>query len=146
MDAKYMSALKHQHERVHILRAQVEGACADYIDQPTSEHWQALAGAFRGLAEHLDRHFSFEEHEGFLVDVVARMPESIGRVQELREDHDSMRLAFMDWGRVIESSSDAERRSEIARHGIGALLETLDVHEKREAAILQEAYLQDPGR
>jgi hypothetical protein len=145
MDAKYMSALKHQHERVHTLRAQVEGACVDYVDDSTAEHWQALAGAFRGLAEHLDRHFSFEEHEGFLVDVVERMPESAGRVKELREDHDSIRLAFMDWGRVIESSADVAQQSEIARNGINALLETLDEHEKREAALLQEAYLRDAG-
>jgi hypothetical protein len=146
MDAKYMSALKHQHERVHSLRAQVVVACDSYLQQPTEEHWHALAGAFRGLAEHLDRHFSFEEHEGFLVDVVARMPESIDRVKKLREDHDSIRMAFMDWGRVIETSADDVKRTEIASAGVDGLLMALDEHEKREAALLQEAYLQDSGR
>lgn len=146
MDAKYMSALKHQHERVQQLRFQVEAAVATYLNDPTDPHWKALAGAFRGLAEHLDRHFSFEEHEGFLVDIVERMPDFMERVRSLREDHDSMRLAFMDWGRVIERGADDGKRKEMASGGIPLLLETLDVHEQREASLLEEAYLRDTTR
>jgi len=145
MEDSITRELRKDHERVDQLRNQVEGARAEFLAGPSEERWRALCGAFRGLANHLDRHFTVEETDGFIVQILDRRPELADRAAELRNEHDNLRLELRDWSSLIDAEGDGDQRRTHAETELKRVLDALTEHESKEMRLLQETYLRDFG-
>jgi hemerythrin-like domain-containing protein len=97
------------------------------------------------FARHVDRHFSFEEQEGFMHQVLRRRPTLSERVEELRREHEALRNDFQDLLALAERSRDDAMRIQLLGTQLDATLLRLREHEGAENEVMQEAFLQDLG-
>lgn len=136
-----LAALKEEHEQLHVLQLQLETARRDYLASDTSNaKWHQVRTALRDLADHLDRHFSFEEQDGFLLMVVRKRPSLTRIVEELRSEHDDLRERLNELTGHCEMIQRVVDRRETVGPRLQALLDDLSRHEDKEHAVAQETF------
>ncbi|MCE9547139.1 MAG: hemerythrin domain-containing protein [Planctomycetia bacterium] len=100
----------------------------------------------QSFRRHLERLMKIEEKDGYM-DVVGQLkPHLVDRALRLRAEHDTFRVALQKLLTAIEKVSDTDGAS-VSRlcDDLTAFLGRLDVHDAREADLLQEVVLQDDG-
>jgi hemerythrin-like domain-containing protein len=136
-----LAELKEEHEQLHVLQSRLEVARREYLTTESSNaKWRAVQVALYDLADHLDRHFSFEEQDGFLLMVVRRRPTLTAVVEELRREHDDLRERFNELNAQLEMVVRTIDRRESAGPRLQALLDDLAKHESKEHAVVQGTF------
>ena len=142
-----LASLKEEHEELHTLRAHLEDMRRQYLDTDASSgKWQEVQAAIRDFADHLDRHFSFEEQDGFLLMVVQRVPTLAATVEELRTEHDELREDFNELNSRCQMADQDGQRREWIGPKLDELFHRLGQHEGKENPIVQEAFYRALGR
>jgi hemerythrin-like domain-containing protein len=119
--------------------------------------WQASAddsarklSSLRFIAQsfqrHLERLMALKELDGYMSDAVAQMPQLAEKVQTLLAEHDEFEQTMHRLILKLEhvSSTDKSKVDAIGQE-VEELLVKLDDHHRREAELMQEAYLRDTG-
>jgi hypothetical protein len=145
MSRDIAAALNEEHQRVHDMRTALLDARDRYLARGEERRWNLAARLLREFAGHVDRHFSFEEEEGFLIDVTRRRPTLAGRVAHLRADHEALRNGLLDLVAMVGTASGEEPRRQLLGARLDLVLARLQAHEREENALVQEAFLQDTG-
>ena len=138
--------LNEEHQRVHELMTTLMEARERYLEDCEEGAWLAAARLLAEFTDHMDRHFSFEEHEGFMIHVTRRLPALAPRVEELRREHEALRNDFQDLLAVCERSHSVSTRMQLLGAQLEAILDRLHDHERAENQIVQEATLPEPRR
>lgn len=98
------------------------------------------------LERHLDHLMDLEEYDGYMAAAIECSPNIAEKVTALKTEHDSFRTQLRRLMSKLDRVS-AEDRTEVERLcvDVGDLLGRIDEHTRREADLLQEAFLQDEG-
>jgi hemerythrin-like domain-containing protein len=134
-----------EHEVVREIIRQLEMMLEEGLVLGPDAHWGGrLHDELLAFRRHLQRHFALEEAGGFMLDVVALMPQAAERVEQLRHEHGQI-LAAVDelisrsnsltWG---VSSSFVE-----FHHRVLEVLSVLKHHEAVENRLIQRAFYQE---
>jgi hypothetical protein len=102
-----------------------------------------MTGAFQ---RHLERLLALEEYDGFLDKVVACSPH-LGRVTvALRAEHDGFRTEARRIAQHLERLPGTDQ-AELEKAGgeLRALLDRIEGHNRKEIALIQEAFERDEG-
>lgn len=105
----------------------------------TEFSWDDARVALMALRDNIERHFGFEEHGGYLAEVVTRAPERAAAIERLGSEHTQMRGLL---ARMLGEALIARDRKEL-RTAFEAFLATLTDHERRENELVQAVYSTD---
>ena len=145
MSRDLAAALNEEHQRVHDMRTALLDARDRFLARGEERRWNLAARLLREFASHVDRHFSFEEEEGFLVHVTRIRPTLGGRVAHLRAEHEALRNSLLDLVALVGTADREEPRRQLLGARLDLVLARLSAHERDENALVQEAFLQDTG-
>jgi hemerythrin-like domain-containing protein len=100
----------------------------------------------QSLQRHLEHLMALEEYDGYMDMVAEQTPHLARRVDALRHEHDQLRQAV---NRIVPrlervSHSNPTLVAQLCDELL-ELVDTLDAHDKKEAALLQEALGRDGG-
>jgi len=138
-------SLSEEHQRIQEMRTVLLDARDRYLAKGEERRWNLASRLLREFASHVDRHFSFEEEEGFLVHITQRRPLLSKRVASLRADHEALRNALLDLVALVDTKSEEELRRQLIGARLNAILSRLQAHEREENALMQEAFQQEFG-
>ena len=114
--------------------------------QDLSRKLSSLRFMGESFERHLERLMALEEHDGYMEVVVESHPQLKSQVDALRTDHDTFRYTLRRISsRLDRLSADDKVRIEQISDELLALLESLDVHSRKEVDLLQESFLQEEG-
>lgn len=100
----------------------------------------------QSFQRHLEHVLALQEYDGYMDLVLQIMPQQGNVVDALRQEHDQFRKEAShivhQFENVLPTDSDLFARicAELA-----GLLKRLDMHNKKEVALLQKAFVQDEG-
>ena len=138
MEAFSQDGLVDQHEQVHERTHSLLEHRKTYLSVRSEGTWRALCNQLKLFADHMERHFSFEENDGFLISIARRDPSMAESAHQLREEHDMLRTAVGDLLAVIERERDPVQRERYVTHVLDQLLGKLDAHEHLESSLLRQ--------
>jgi hypothetical protein len=114
--------------------------------QDLSRKLSSLRFMTESFERHLERLMTLEEHDGYMEVVVESQPQLKAQVDTLRSDHDLFRLTLRRiTARLDRLSGEDKFRIEQVSDELLLLLETLDIHSRKEVDLLQESILRDEG-
>ena len=95
---------------------------------------------------HLEHLMALEEDDGYMEVVRECRPEFTSQVDALRTEHDDFRRRLRRATGRLErlSTSDVEHCEQVSQE-LGALLEQIDAHSRKEVDLLQQSLLQEEG-
>ena len=98
------------------------------------------------LERHLDHVMDLEEYDGYMSAALECSPNLAGKVTALKQEHEQFRDSVHRLTAQLERL-DADDHTGIERVclDIGDLLGRIDEHSRREADLLNEAFLRDEG-
>jgi len=113
---------------------------------PVNEKLASVAFIIRALQRHLERQLKLEEADGYLDAIRESKPNLLAEAERLRHEHDQFRDRLGELLPSLENlpPADEARLDAICRQ-ISQLLERIELHDQREADLLQEALLRDDG-
>jgi len=139
------AAVEHEALR-HII-----GALRTVLDwKPTADDGARKLSSLRFITQsfqrHLERLMALKEQDGYMSDAVEQMPSLADKEQTLLREHDEFEESLHRLVLKLEhvSASDRAKMDEACRD-LEELLVKLDDHHRREAELMQEAYLRDSG-
>ena len=101
----------------------------------------------QSFQRHLERLMALKEQDGYMTDAVEQMPSLSEKVQALLREHDQFEENTPPL--VLRLEHRVRQRPRQNREALGTELEELlmklDDHHRREAELMQEAYLRDTG-
>jgi Hemerythrin HHE cation binding domain len=100
----------------------------------------------QSFQRHLERLMALKEQDGYMTDAVEQMPSLSEKVQALLHDHDHFEESMHRIVLQLDSISpeDKPKFDKLCRD-LEELLIKLEEHHRREADLMQEAYLRDVG-
>ena len=102
-----------------------------------------VAGWFR---DHLERLFSLEEHDGYMMAVKEVCPHMTDKTDALRREHDDLRGELHRIMPCLDRVSPIDHEQfELISVQLLRLIKRLDRHTEKENNLLQEALLRDEG-
>jgi hypothetical protein len=111
-----------------------------------SRKLSTLRFATGSFQRHLERLLALEEHDGFMDKVLACAPQLGRATRALRAEHDSFRG---EAGRIAQELERLEPTDLAALETVGgelvALLARIEGHNRKELALLLEAFARDEG-
>jgi hypothetical protein len=100
----------------------------------------------RALQRHLEHQLTLEEQGGYMEIVRESMPSLYDQAVRLREQHDSFREELDAMvSRIQHLGPSCEDEVDQVCYIINDLLRHIELHEREEADLLQEALIQDVG-
>jgi len=145
MHTELAEALHAEHRRVHQLRSMLLARREEYLADLGDPAWLAVRDRLAEFAGHVDRHFSFEEQEGFMVSVLENRPALAPNVAVLRDEHDRLRTAFLDLVALFDETHVLRERRALVTGRLDALLVRLDMHERAEDDLVSETVNRELG-
>jgi hypothetical protein len=102
-----------------------------------------VTGSFQ---RHLERLFALEENDGFMDKVLACAPQFGRATVALRADHDSFRAEALRIVQQLErlQATDLDALEKLSGELL-ALLNRIEAHNRKEMALLLEAFARDEG-
>jgi hypothetical protein len=98
------------------------------------------------LERHMDHLMDLEEYDGYMSAALECSPNLDGKITALKHDHAQFRDHVHRLVAKLERTSEDDRTAiERVCVEIGDLLGRIDEHSRREADLLQEAFLRDEG-
>jgi hemerythrin-like domain-containing protein len=127
-----------EHRKLHACYQRVR----DTVEQATAAR-ENLLSALRDLRTATLEHIEFEEGDGFMRCVVEQRPTLSRKVDKLRAEHGTQRMALDD---LVESLEHAKSRhtgeTEVCRAAL-SLLDDFSNHESHENNLVLEAFFYD---
>ncbi len=110
-----------------------------------SERTPVLRRRLAELATILKCHFDHEEEEGYFSEIIAIAPRLSYEADELEAEHDALlgRLEYLD-DQLSTTADDVDEFTKL-RQDFCEFIEACRAHERRETALVQEAWLTDIG-
>ncbi|MBI3949695.1 MAG: hemerythrin domain-containing protein [Acidobacteria bacterium] len=109
-----------------------------------SEWGRRMCDELSAFRRHLQRHFALEEEGGFMLEVVARMPQASEQVEKLRQEHGET-LKVID--ELIHDSSLLAYGTSLSlaelRNRILEVFSTIRRHEAEENELIQQIFYQE---
>ncbi len=139
------AAIEHEALR-HII-----GALRTVLDwKPSTDDPSRKLSSLRFIAQsfqrHLERLMALKEQDGYMTDAVAEKPNLAEKVKALLEDHDRFEEEMHRLVLKLEHVSPTDKpKFDAVCRDLEELLVKLDDHHRREAELMQEAYLRDEG-
>jgi seryl-tRNA synthetase len=100
----------------------------------------------QSFQRHLERLMALKEQDGYMTDAVEQMPSLAEKVQTLLHEHDQFEEKLHQLVLRLEHvSANDHAKMDAAGTELEELLLKLDDHHRREAELMQEAYLRDSG-
>jgi len=127
----------------HAILGQLVQRVTEIVEQPpTDVDLLVLLSTLEDLAAHCGKHMALEEQDGYLSNVVQRMPNSSHTVEAVLAEHDTLRNELADVIKALRAGSDAiDEIVARVRHWTVAM----ENHETRENQLVQEAFDSDLG-
>ncbi|MES1213485.1 MAG: hypothetical protein ABUL64_02770 [Singulisphaera sp.] len=98
------------------------------------------------LERHLDHLMDLEEYDGYMSAALESSPNLAEKITALRKEHETFRDAVHRLVAKLERVANDDRTGlDRVCVEIGDLLSRIDEHSRREADLLQEAFLRDEG-
>lgn len=110
-----------------------------------TELYERLSAALLEFSAELNRHFLYEENNGFLDPVLERTPNAGSRVQQLLEEHARMRQEISALTAELLQRTDQGAAMEPPLEQVGHLLDELKHHEAAEHELFYDAFWTDGG-
>ena len=100
----------------------------------------------QSFQRHLERLMALKEENGYMADAVEQMPSLAEKVNALLRDHDEFDESLHRIVLRLEHTPPSDKQAVDALCGdLEAMLVKLDDHHRREAEMMQEAFLRDVG-
>ncbi|MBW1878255.1 MAG: hemerythrin domain-containing protein [Deltaproteobacteria bacterium] len=113
---------------------------AEFVD-PTSLH--RTLQLLRDLQEEASTHYRGEEEpDGLFEELRTRSPENIGRVDALQEQHGQLLAGLQQ---LLDRYEEIQQILDGLNQQTTSLLQTMEQHEREEAALVMDAYYLDLG-
>jgi len=98
------------------------------------------------LERHMDHLMDLEEYDGYMSAALECSPNLAEKIKALRHEHDQFREQLRrSIAKLDRLSNDDRTAAEHVCVEIGDLVGRIDEHSRREADLLQEAFLRDEG-
>jgi hypothetical protein len=107
---------------------------------PSAAGADEVSARLGGLRTHLEDHFRFEEHNGYMQAVLARAPHLERAVNQLRGEHGELRRSLVA---LAEEAGGARALGADFRQKVRKWIERVRDHEMRENVLVAEAFHRD---
>lgn len=137
-----LNEILREHEIVHEIIWQLERLIEEGGLVGQSAEWsQRLCNELSAFYNHLERHFALEERGGYMLDVVAMVPEASAQVEQLRQQHEQILRRVKELIREGDMIA-AEMGGSVAelRQRVQQVLSLIRQHETDENALIQHVF------
>lgn len=131
-----------EHEIVHEIIWQLERLIDEGGLVGQSSEWsERLCNELSAFYNHLERHFALEERGGYMLDVVAMLPEASAQVEQLRQQHAQILRRVKELIREGDMIA-AQMGGSVAelRQRVQQVLSLIRQHESDENALIQHVF------
>lgn len=131
-----------EHEIVHEIIWQLERLIDEGGLVGQSSEWsERLCNELSAFYNHLERHFALEERGGYMLDVVAMLPEASAQVEQLRQQHAQILRRVKELIREGDMIA-AQMGGSVAelRQRVQQVLSLIRQHETDENALIQHVF------
>jgi hypothetical protein len=117
---------------------------------PSGDEFSRKLSSLRFIAQsfqrHLERLMALKEQDGYMADALAEKPNLAEKAMALLAEHDQFDESLHRLLLKLEQVSATDKKAiDAACHDFEELLIKLDDHHRREAELMQEAFLRDEG-
>jgi len=138
--------LHDEHKAMRVLQEELLESFENFLVEPDEKNQESLHNLFREFASTLERHFHFEEMEGYLPAVQERRPNRAPAVAKLREDHAVVRAMLTSMNLIL--LNDLQSSVQLRRDFKDRFFELLDLlcrHEREERELVMETFWLEGG-
>jgi hemerythrin-like domain-containing protein len=139
-------SLHEEHKALRVLQEELLESFEDFLVEPNERGQESLHNLFREFASTLERHFDFEEMDGYLSSVLERRPNRAPAVAKLREEHAVARAMLTNMNLIL--LNDLEGSVQLRRDFKDRCFELLDLlcrHEREERELVMETFWLEGG-
>lgn len=129
-----------EHHELDCLYAQIRVSLNDGLAQPS-----IIGQWLVQLAEELTSHFAREEQGGYFDEIVELAPRLSSAAEALQREHGELLTRLDQLRQRLSVAPNGSAHLESTRRDFEAFLCECALHESRETALVQEAYLSDIG-